>query len=132
MIKTDITSRNFEADDKIKAYIDNKIGELERFVPKSQRGSTGAQIVLQDDPSGREDNRFVCDVIITVEGQRFVASEGTVNIYAAVDIVEAKLKSQLIDYKEKHAPHRGKLFDRILRRDPEVIDPIESIEGEQR
>jgi putative sigma-54 modulation protein len=133
MISTDITSRNFEADDKIKAYIDDKIGGLERFVPKNQRNSMKAQVVLQDDPGGREDNRFVCDAIVTIQGQKFVANEGTVNIYAAVDIVEAKLKSQLVEYKAKHAPRRGKIMSRIFRREAELVDDApEPMEGVER
>lgn len=131
MIRTDVTSRNFEADDKVKAYIDDKIGSLERFVPKNQRNSMKAQVVLQGDPSGREDNRFVCEAIVTVSGQKFVANEGTVNIYAAIDIVEAKLKSQMVEHKAKHSPRQGKLMSRIFRRQSEqseVAEPTESRE----
>ena len=33
----------------------------------------------------------------------FAVKETTINIYAAVDIVEAKLKNQLTRYKQKHS-----------------------------
>jgi putative sigma-54 modulation protein len=129
MIKTDITSRNLEADKKIKSYVKHKIGELERFIPRRQRNSMSATVVLTDDPSGREDNRFVCDAIVTVQGQQFIAKEGTVNIFAAVDIVEAKLKSQLKEYKDKQAPRRGKLMGRLFRRAEESIEATEGQEA---
>ncbi len=131
MIKTDITSRNFEADAKIKSYIDDKIGGLERFIPKSQRSTATAQVVIQDDPSGREDNRFVCDAIVMVHGQKFVATEGTVNIYAAVDIVEAKLKSQLSEHKAKYAPRRGKIINRLFRREEELAEVAEAAKANE-
>jgi putative sigma-54 modulation protein len=79
---------------------------------------------MEDDPNGREDNRYVCDAVLTVQGTTMVSREGTVNIYAAIDIVEAKLKSQIVKYKEKHTtePRRGKMLTRLMGRKSET-DP---------
>lgn len=119
MIKLDITARNFEADAAIKDYVEDKVGGLERFIPRQMRASAYATVTLFEDASGREDNRFVCEAILHVEGHQFMATEGTLNMYAAADIVEAKLKAQLSDFKDKVArPHRGKgVVERLLRRD---------------
>jgi ribosome-associated translation inhibitor RaiA len=40
--------------------------------------------------------------------------ESTLNIYAAVDIVEAKMKNQMLKYKEKHA--NSKIQQKWLKR----------------
>lgn len=118
MIKCDVTGRNFEVEDRLKDYVDEKIGGLERYVPKTARPAAHATVVLSDDPNGREDNRYVCDVVLKVPGAELVSREGTVNIYAAVDIVEAKLRSQLETYKDKTAmaPRRGQMLSRWLGR----------------
>jgi len=130
MIKTDIAYRNMEGDDKLREYATTKIGELEKYLPRQVRESAIARILLEEDASGREDNRFVCDVIITVHGEEMKSKEGTVNIYAAVDIVEAKLRSQLRSYKDKHTnePRRARMLARWLgrKRDPEP--EVEAIE----
>jgi putative sigma-54 modulation protein len=112
MIKCQIAGRNFEADDKMRAYIDEKIGGLERYLPRQVRPTATCNVTLEDDPSGREDNRYVCDAVLTVHGVTMVSREGTVNVYAAVDIVEAKLRAQLAKYKEKFAlePRRGRML----------------------
>ncbi len=118
MINIAIAARNYEADDKIKDYLLDKIGGLEKYLPRHVRGTAMVQVVLEEDASGREDNRFVCEVILTLEGAKLVSREGTVNMYAAVDIVEAKLKAQVRTYKDKRTDQhrRRRLFSRLLRR----------------
>lgn len=127
MIQTDITCRNFEADDKLRSYITDKVNDLEKYVPKAAREALRADITLTDDPSGREDNRFVCEVIMDVKGERLMAKEGMLNMYAAFDIVEAKLRSQLRSYKDKHVntPRRARMLGRLMGRqtDDSVVEP---------
>ena len=118
MIKCEVKERNIEADAKMRAYVETKIGGLEKYLPRQVRPSASVVVVLEDDPSGREDNRYVCDAVLTVQGTVMVSREGTVNVYAAVDIVEAKLRSQLVKYKEKFAlePRRGRMLSQWLGR----------------
>lgn len=117
-MKIEITGRNFDLDHKIKAYANEKLGSLEKYIPRAGQSSAHAQVVLEEDVSGREDNRFVCDVVLVVPGARMVAREGTVNMFAAVDIVQAKLQAQLVKHKEKpsDAPRRRKLLSRWMGR----------------
>ncbi len=113
-----ITTRNFEADAKLKEYVRDKLEALDRYVPRHARDAVQVEAILEEDSNGREDNRFVCEVIITLPGAKLVAREGTINMYAAVDIVEAKLKAQVRTYKEKAiAKHRRPhLLTRWFRR----------------
>lgn len=117
-MKIDIGTRNFEADNKTRDYVRGKIGGLEKYLPRKARPVAMAQVVLEEDVSGREDNRYVCEVVLSVPGATLVSREGTVNMFAAVDIVEAKLKAQVRTYKEKHdaKPRRAKLLTRLLGR----------------
>jgi putative sigma-54 modulation protein len=122
MIKYDLTARNLEVDAKMKSYVDDKIAGLEKYVPRTARIATTCTVILEDDPSGREDNRFVCEAIISAPGAKMVSREGTINIYAAIDIVEAKLKSQLTKYKEKTTtePRRHRMISRLTGHVDEV------------
>lgn len=117
-MKIEITGRNFEVDEKIRAYAEEKIGCLEKYMAASNQDGVRAEIVLEDDPSGREDNHCVCDCVLVAPGGKLVAREGTVNMFAAIDIVEAKLQAQLVKRKEKHmdAPRRGGLLGKIINR----------------
>jgi putative sigma-54 modulation protein len=108
-MKIDLKFRNMDADVKVEKYVDKKIGRLSRFVPKVQRDVAVARVILEKDPNGREQNRYECEVIMDMVGADIVAKDATVNVYAAIDIVEAKLKTQLVDYKEKTSPKQSRL-----------------------
>ena len=45
MIKTAISYRNMEGDDKLREYATTKIGELEKYLPRQIRESASARIV---------------------------------------------------------------------------------------
>jgi ribosomal subunit interface protein len=120
-MKCEVSGRNFEVDDKMRAYASDKIGSLEKYLPRQVRAVTTCTVILEDDPNGREDNRYVCEAVLNAPGAQMVSREGTINIYAAVDIAEAKLKAQLAKYKEKHAlePRRARMLTQWLgRRSP--------------
>jgi ribosome-associated translation inhibitor RaiA len=53
-----------------------------------------------------------------VPGDTLLSKEGTLNMYAAIDIVEAKLKAQIRSYKEIRVkePRRGRMLTRLLGR----------------
>jgi ribosomal subunit interface protein len=122
MIQLDITCRNFEADDKLRAYVTAKIGEIEKYLPRRVRQSATAKVRFEDDASGREDNRFVCEVVLTLPGDILISKEGTINMYAAIDIVEAKLKAQVRTYKDKNVtqPRRARMLTRLMGRKSET------------
>ena len=124
MIKLEIVGRHFDVDDKVREYLSEKIASLDKYAPREHRDFTG-QVILEEDASGREGNRFVCEVNLEPDGTTLHAKEGTVNIYAAIDICEAKLKAQLAKYKAKHSVDRGqglrsKLWGQRHSDDPEV------------
>jgi ribosomal subunit interface protein len=59
-------------------------------------------------------NKYEAEVIINVPNHRLTAKDSTVNMLAAIDIVEAKLLNQLKKYKQATMLHVGRkrLFSR--------------------
>ena len=112
MIQLQISGNNYELNDNIVDYVETKIGELEKYLPRSVRDGVRASVTLITDQSGREDNQSICEVAILVKGSKLQAREATINMFAAVDIVEQKLKSQILKYKQKTSPrqNRAKIF----------------------
>ncbi len=121
MITLHVTSKNYQLSEKILDYIDRKLGRLDRYLPRNE-GEIQGRVILEVDPSGREDNKFVCEAKIELPGPNAEAREATLNMYAAIDIVEAKLKVQIRKYKDRHAPSRVRRskdrIRRLLGRDP--------------
>ena len=121
-MRTDITARNFEVDDKVREYLEKKIGGLDRFLPRNARENARAEAVLSHDPNATESSQYTCEVIIGVPGERIMSKESTINIYAAIDIVEAKLRAQLAKYKAKHTTEkrRSRMLMRLIGRKSET------------
>jgi putative sigma-54 modulation protein len=88
--------------DDLKRYVLKKIGRLDKYIPKAARQSTHIEIKLKE---GKAKNKQIrtCEVILRLPREVITISETTINIYAAVDIVEEKLKNRLHKYKELHA-----------------------------
>ena len=133
MIQLQTTGRHFELDDKILAYVHDKLGKLDKFLPRNSRDGVSGAVVLELDESLTKDNRCICEVIIEVKGERMVAKEATVNMYAAIDICEQKVKSQILNYKSKHDPgknRRQRLFGKMVGRDPVTTAKVEPSEDQ--
>lgn len=117
----DITSVHTTIDDKLNKYIIKKIGNLDRYVPRRSRESAHAEVRLKEEKalkSAGHKNQCTCEVTLHLPHEIINVSESTLNMYAAIDIVEAKLKQQIMKYKQLHASgalHR-KLANKFLRK----------------
>lgn len=117
-----ITGLKYELTDTTKKYVEKKIGALDKYLPRHARKSVSADVKIKqiDNPGG---NKYEVEVVINVPDKVITAKDSTMNVLAAVDIVEAKLNGQLRKYKQATVPHiglRGRLgkFKRSYDREP--------------
>lgn len=117
MIKQlDIDGVHMTVGDDLRKYVHKKIGGLEKYVPKHARKSVRVEVKLKEGKIKARIER-TCEVIVHLPGEIIAVSETTINMFAAVDIVEQKLKNLLHKYKEKHAgPKLRQRFMARLRR----------------
>ncbi len=94
----DITATKYDMTEKTKKYVIEKIGKLDKFVPLHARKSMVADVKLRE-VNRDHGNKYEVEVILQVPGRVITAHDTTMNMMAAVDIVEAKLVSQLRKYK---------------------------------
>ena len=102
-----ITGVKYELNDTTKRYIEKKIGPLDRFLPRHARKSVTADVKIKqiDHPGG---NKYEVEVIINVPDKVITAKDSTMNVLAAVDIVETKFNGQLRRYKDDSFAHVGR------------------------
>ena len=117
-----ITGIKYDVDEKTKKYVTKKIGALDRYLPRHARKSVKAVVRIEE--LGQKDgNKYEVDVVITVPDKTITAKDSTVNVLAAVDIIEAKLSGQLRRYKDDVLAHVGRsrgvlaCFKRSFRRE---------------
>ena len=94
-----ITGVRYELDETTKKYVTKKIGRLDRYLPKHARKSASAEVKLKQ-INESHGNKYEAEVILNVPEKSLLAKDSTLNMLAAVDIVEAKLVGQLKKYKE--------------------------------
>jgi len=103
----DITGVRYTPDEATKRYVRKKIGALDRYLSRHARKSVNVEVKLKqvDRANG---NKYECDVIMYVPDQTLTARDTTLNMLAAIDIVEEKMRTQLKKYHDERTDHRGK------------------------
>jgi putative sigma-54 modulation protein len=107
----------YELDEATKRYVRRKIGRLDRYLPRHARKTLHMEVKLKQ-VNRSHGNKYECDVILRAPHHTLAAKESTVNMLAAVDIVEEKIKNQLKKYKaESTSQRRGarRLLGRFRR-----------------
>lgn len=94
----DITGIKYDVNERTKKYIVNKVGKLDKYVPLHARKSMAADVKLRE-VNRDHGNKYEVEVILQVPEKVITAKDSTLNMLAAVDIVEAKLIAQLRKYK---------------------------------
>lgn len=121
--KLEISGVHTVTTDELKKYISKKIGRLDHYVPRTMRESLHAEVFLKEG-NAKDKNKCTCEVVLTLPHDKITVKESTLNMFAAVDIVEAKLKNQLKRYKETHVGVR--LHRRFIARLRRRLAPVSS------
>jgi putative sigma-54 modulation protein len=114
--KLEIDGVHMTVGNDLRKYVTKKIGSLEKYIPRKARLSVRVEVKLKEDKAKDKQSR-TCEVIMHLPQEVVTVSETTINMFAAVDIVEEKLKNLLHKYKDTHATpkfHR-RLFAKLRR-----------------
>jgi putative sigma-54 modulation protein len=95
----DITGIKYDVNDRTKKYVMRKVGKLDKYAPLHARKSMTADVKLRE-VNRAHGNKYEAEVILHVPDKVITAKDSTLNMMAAVDIVEAKLIAQLRKYKD--------------------------------
>lgn len=116
-MRINITSKNFNPNDKLKATIDNKFAKLDKYF----NSEVEATVMCSEVKSG------LCKLEATIRaaGMIFRAEESSNDIYFCLDKVIDKLAKQMSKYKtkllKKHHDQKDIVFEEIPET-PETID----------
>jgi ribosomal subunit interface protein len=105
MIHLEISGVHTEVSDKLRKYVTTKIGKLDKYMSAHTKESAHAEVMLKEVKSKNKKD-CICEVVLHLPKDTITTKEATLNMYAAVDIVEAKLKNQLKKYKDTHTNPR--------------------------
>ena len=123
--KFEIHGVHTTVDDNLTKYVTRKIGGLDRYLSRHDRESAHAEVYLKESKA-KDKNRYTCEVKLRLPKDTIIIRESTLNLFAAVDIAESKLKQQL--KKHKDMQQNGKMHRHMfgrLRRRVVTAEPIE-------
>ena len=111
--KFEIRGVHMTVDENLQKYVTKKIGGLDKYLPRHDKPSAHIEVHLKESKA-KNKNHCTCKVIVHLPHDTINIEESTLNMYAAVDIVETKLKQQLRKHRDTHP--NGKLHRRLVGR----------------
>lgn len=98
--RVEISGIHVDINRDLQKYITKKLSKLEKYIPRHARAAAHAEVKLSEVKT-KTKKKCHCEIVLHLPSEIMAAEESTVNMYAAVDIVQAKLKVQLQKYKAK-------------------------------
>ena len=94
MADIEIKTGKVELNKATKRYVSKTVSALEQYLPRSDRDEMTAKVALMrvDRDHG---NKYEATVALTIHGKTYEATDSTLNVLAALDIVRAKLTPEL-------------------------------------
>ncbi len=117
VLNIEISGTNYKLTDQERSYVEKKCRKLVNHMPMHSRRSAFASAKITEIDQKAE-NKYQCDVVLTLPDKTLVASETSPSVAAAVDEVERKLQGQIRRYKTERrndGANKGGIVAKIKR-----------------
>lgn len=111
--KLEISGIHTEVTEDLLKYVTKKIGKLDQYMPAFAREPAHVEVRFKEQKVKKR-IECTCEVTLHLPKETITTKETTMNLFAAVDVVEEKLKNRIKKYKQTHGS--GRLHRRILSR----------------
>ena len=106
--KIEITGNKYKVEESFRKYAMKRIGKLDRYLPRGSKKDVIAKIVITE-VERSHGNKYEISAAMEIPGGKVIAAKDeSSNVYAGVDIIEAKLMGQIRRYKLESTPHLRK------------------------
>ncbi len=106
--KIDISGNNYKVSDNFRKYATKHIGKLDRYLPRDKKKSVVAKVVVKEIDRSHGNKYSISVAMELLGGKVLAAKDECSNVFAGIDIVEAKLKGQINRFKLETNPHLRK------------------------
>lgn len=122
-----LKGKNFVISDRIREYVEKKIGKLDRYLPTIDE----ARVEITQEKTKSAKDRNIVQVTLRANGTILRAEDRSEAIYASIDAVSNKIHRQIVRYKGKRidrwqgSKHKQRPDDEMLPElDEEVMTAI--------
>ena len=118
-----LNGKNFVISDRIRRYVEEKIGGLDRYLPDIRE----IRVEISEEKTRSRQDKHVIQATLRADGAILRAEERTNAVYAGIDVVAGKIHRQIARYKGKridrwhgHLQHNQRP-DQMPPLDPEIL-----------
>lgn len=106
--KIEISGNGYKIDESFKKYVEKRIGKLDRYLPRRSKKDVVTKMIVTEIGKNKGE-KYEISVAMDIPGGKVIAAKDECsNVFAGVDLVEAKLTGQIRRYKLETQPHRQK------------------------
>ena len=106
--KIEINGNDYEVEEPLRKYVEKRIGKLDRYLPKQAKQDIVCKVVVEEIGKAKSEKYEISVAMELTGGKMIAARDECTNVFAGVDLVEAKLLGQIRRYKLEVQPHRQK------------------------
>ena len=116
--KIEISGSNYKVDSAFQKYAEKRIGKLDKYLPHSNKKDVVIKIVVTE-VNRDHGNKYELSAAMEIPGGKVIAAKDECsNVFAGIDIIEAKLTGQIRRFKTESTPNRRRknLKDLFIKR----------------
>lgn len=114
--KIEVSGNGFKVEEPFRKYTEKRLGKLDRYLPRGSKKDVVAKIVVTEIGKAKAEKYEISAAMEIPGGKVIAARDECSNVFAGVDLVEAKLAGQIRRYKLEVQPHRRKLKNLFKRK----------------
>ncbi|MBR1939330.1 ribosome-associated translation inhibitor RaiA [Candidatus Saccharibacteria bacterium] len=112
----DISGSNYKVEESFKKYVQKRIGKLDRHLPRENRKDLIAKVVVTE-VNREHGNKYEISVTLDIPGGKVLAAKDeALNVFAGIDIIEAKLDGQIRRFKTEKTNHKKGVLGRLFKK----------------
>ena len=113
----EISGVKYKVDETFSKYTTKRLGHLDKFLPKKNKKNVIMRVVVRQ-VNRAHGNKYEISVALDVPGGKVLtAKDEASNVFAGIDILEAKLKGQARKFKAEKVEHEKKgVLKKLLKR----------------
>ncbi len=104
--KIEISGNDYKVEEPFRRYVLKRIGKLDKYLPKKAKKDVVCKVVASEIGKGKAEKYEISAAMELIGGKLIAARDECSNVFAGVDLVEAKLLGQIRRYKLEVQPHR--------------------------
>ena len=115
--KIKVTGNDYKVEEAFRKYAVKRIGKLDRYLPRDSKKDVLAKVVVTE-VGKTHGQKYEIVVNIEIPGGKVIAAKDECsNVFAGIDIIEAKLMGQIRRYKIETTPHlRKNPFSKLFKK----------------